>query len=48
MPVHVSRTRVHRQEVKLYYTASGIVTSLGGNPVHSPPKPVHRTTTYSL
>jgi len=26
----------HHQEVKLYYTASGIVTPVGGRPVHSP------------
>ena len=24
----------HRQEVKLYYTASGIITLIGGRPVH--------------
>ena len=24
----------HHQEVKLYYTASGIVTPVGGRPVH--------------
>jgi hypothetical protein len=24
----------HRQEVKLYYTASGIITPIGGRPVH--------------
>jgi hypothetical protein len=24
----------HRQEVKLYYTASGIITPVGGRPVH--------------
>ena len=26
----------HHQEVKLYYTASGIITPVGGRPVHSP------------
>ena len=26
----------HHQEVKMYYTASGIVTPVGGRPVHSP------------
>ena len=26
----------HHQEVKLYYTASGIITTLGVRPVHSP------------
>ena len=26
----------HRQEVKLYYTASGIIIPVGGRPVHSP------------
>jgi len=24
----------HHQEVKLYYTASGVVTPVGGRPVH--------------
>ena len=24
----------HRQEVKIYYTASGIITRIGGRPVH--------------
>ena len=24
----------HHQEVKLYYTASGIITPVGGRPVH--------------
>jgi len=24
----------HHQEVKLYYTASGIITHIGGSPVH--------------
>ena len=35
---------------KLYYTASGIITSVGGRPVHRLredfSKPVHRTATY--
>ena len=34
MPLHVSSTRAHHQEVKLYYTASGIITPVGGRPVH--------------
>jgi len=25
----------HHQEVKLYYTASGIITPVGGRPVHT-------------
>ena len=32
MPLHVSSTRVRRP--KLYYTASGIITHIGGRPVH--------------
>ena len=31
----------HHQEVKLYYTASGIITPVGG-------RPVHRTATYRV
>jgi len=36
MPLHVSSTRAHRQEVKIvqYYTASGIITPIDGRPVH--------------
>jgi len=34
MPLHVSSTRAHRKEAKLYYTTSGIVTLIGGHPVH--------------
>ena len=34
MPLHVSGTCAHRQESKLYYTASGIITPIGGRPVH--------------
>jgi len=34
MPLHVSSTCAHRQDVKLYYTASGIITSIGGHPLH--------------
>jgi len=30
MPLHVSSTCAHRQEVKLHYTASGIITHKGG------------------
>ena len=26
MPLHVSSTSAHRQEAKVYYTASGIIT----------------------
>ena len=26
MPLHVSSTRAHRQEAKIFYTASGIIT----------------------
>jgi len=36
MPVHVSSTICSSsgdQEVKLYYTASGIITPVGGRPV---------------
>jgi len=29
-------TCAHRQEVKVYYTASGVITPIGGRPVHSP------------
>ena len=29
MPLHVSSTRAHRQEAKLHYTASGIITPIG-------------------
>ena len=29
-------SRAHRQEAKLYYTFSGIITPLGGRPVHTP------------
>ena len=34
MPLHVSSTSAYRQEAKLYYTASGIITPIGGRPVH--------------
>ena len=38
MPVHVSSTCAHRQEGKMVlrttYTASGIITPIGGSPVH--------------
>ena len=34
MPLHVSSTCAHRQEGKLYYTASGIIKPIGGRPVH--------------
>ena len=41
----------HHQGSKLYYTASGIITPVGGRPVHRLreevfSQPVHRTTTY--
>jgi len=29
MPLHVSSTCAHHQEVKIVYTASGIITSIG-------------------
>ena len=34
MPLHVSSTMCSSSEVKLYYTASGIVIPVGGRPVH--------------
>ena len=36
MPLHVSSTCAHRQEGKIvkYYTVSGIMTPVGGRPVH--------------
>ena len=41
----------HHQEVKIVYTASGIITPVGGRPVHKLSEvfsqPVHRTATYS-
>ena len=34
---------------KLYYTASGIITPVGGRPVHRYTcAPIHRTATYRL
>jgi len=40
----------YHQEIKMYYTASGIITPVGGRPVHRLredfSQPVHRTTTY--
>ena len=55
MPLHVSSTCAHHQEVKFFYTASGIITHIGGRPVHRLredwmeciSQPVHRTATYS-
>ena len=41
----------HNQEVKLYYTASGIIKIIGGRPVHRLrrlPHPVHGTATYKF
>ena len=52
MPVHVSSSTVLIiRRSKLYYTASGIVTPVGGRPVHRLreevfSQPVHRTATY--
>jgi len=34
MPLHVSSKCAHHQEVKFYYTASGIITPIGGRLVH--------------
>jgi len=34
MPLHVSSIRAHHQKVKLHYTASGIITPIGGRLVH--------------
>ena len=34
MPLHVSSTIVLIMRSKLYYTASGIITPVGGRPVH--------------
>ena len=34
MPLHVSSTSAHRQEAKIVYTVSGIITPIGGRPVH--------------
>jgi len=34
MPLHVSSTCAHHQEVKMHYTASGIITPTGGSLVH--------------
>ena len=37
MPLHVSSTVVLIiRRSGLYYTASGIITTIGGSPVHSP------------
>ena len=33
MPLHVSSTCGHHQEVKIVLTASGIITPIGGRPV---------------
>jgi len=47
MPLHVSSTVVLIIKwSKLYYTASGIITPVGGRPVHRFSQPVHRTATY--
>ena len=56
MPLHVSSTvALIIRRSKLYYTASGIVTHVGGRPVRRLREdsncvlfqPVHRTATYS-
>ena len=36
MPLYVSSTSAQRQEFKIVFTASGIITPVGGRPVHSP------------
>ena len=51
MPLHVSSTIVLIiRRSKLYYTASGIITPVGGRPVHRLredfPQLVHGTATY--
>ena len=48
MPLHVSSTVVLIiRWSKLYYTASGIMTPVGGRPVHRVfSQPVHGTATY--
>jgi len=35
MPLHVSSTCAHHQELKLHYKASGIITPIGGRLVHT-------------
>ena len=34
MPLHVPSTELIVRRSKLYYTASGIITPIGGRPVH--------------
>ena len=50
MPLHVSSTRADRQEGKLYYTASGIIThcrwASGAQVERGLSQPVHRMATY--
>ena len=49
MPLHVSSTAVLIiRRSKLYYTASGIVTPVGGRPVHRLREDVHWTATYRV
>ena len=49
MPLHVSSTVVLIiRRSKLYYTASGIVTPVGGRPVHRLREDVHWTATYRV
>jgi len=53
MPLHVSSTVVLIiRRSKLYYTASGIVTPVGGRPVHrlreDSSQPVYWTATYTV
>ena len=49
MPLHVSIALIIRRS-KLYYTASGIITPIGGRQVHTlrEEQPVHRTATYRV
>ena len=50
MPLHVSSTVLIIRSSKLYYTPPGIITPLGGRPLHRLrevfSQPVHRTATY--
>jgi len=53
MPLHVSSTVVLIiRRLKLYYTASGIITPVDGRPVHRLredfSQPVHRTAIYTV
>jgi len=50
MPLHVSNTVLIIRGSKLYYTASGVITPVGGRPVHRLredfSQPVHGTFIY--